>query len=102
MGPETGDTQVGPGLPGAQSAQVGPAGCLGLKVAGSDSCLREQVRTGRGVLGQASNTGPSGVKLFLLPINPRGRVRGTPAQNALGLKMDTGKSGLGLHSDFIS
>ena len=88
------DTQVGPELSGAQSAQVGPTGCLGLKVTGSDNCLREQVRTGREGLGQASNTGPPGAKLFLLPINAQGRVRGTAAQNSLGLKMDTGKSGL--------
>lgn len=88
------DPQVGPELSGAQSAQVGPIGCLGLKVTGSDNCLREQVRTGREGLGQASNTGPPGAKLFSLPINARGTVTGTPAQNSLGLKMDTGKSGL--------
>ena len=55
---------------------------------------------GEGGTGTGVHQEPS--LLFLLPINPRGRVRGTPAQNSLGLKMDTGKSGLDLQSDFVS
>ena len=93
------NTQVGPGLSGAQVAQMG--WCSGVKVVLSDNRLREQVRMGEG--GPVSGSQHRATRNQALPsfYKPLGESQSGPSSELPGSENGRWKEQPGLQSEFI-